>query len=247
MLDWSFAIEKHREALKAILAMLVAMAGLPFPHAGGGGGAAVADGGATLPRRLHRALLALLRPAEAAARRLVIVAARGLVVALRSSRPDAAAARKAPPTPPKAVPRALSLPLFDPLPRWKRRVRQAAVPRISVPGFIAPFPVAPRYPPSPNDPVDAARLVLRLKVLAAALDDLPRHARRFARWRRARVDADGQERSGPRSGRFRRTWPLRPGRPPGHRSRKSGRPAYAVHEVLDDLHGLAVWALQDTS
>ena len=36
-LDWNFAIDKHREALKAILAMLVAMAGLPALHACGGG------------------------------------------------------------------------------------------------------------------------------------------------------------------------------------------------------------------
>jgi hypothetical protein len=61
-MDWNAAIEKNREALKRVLTMLVAMAGLA--------------GGATLPRHLHRAVLRLLRPAEAAARRLVIVAAR---------------------------------------------------------------------------------------------------------------------------------------------------------------------------
>ncbi len=69
-MDWNAAIEKNREALKRILAALVAMAGLADCRAG------------TLPRHLHRAVLRLLRPAESAARRLVIVAARGLVVTL---------------------------------------------------------------------------------------------------------------------------------------------------------------------
>ena len=73
-MDWNAAIERNREALKRILAMLVAMAEL-------------AGGGATLPRHLHRAVLRLLRPAESAARRLVIVAARGLVVTLPPPRP----------------------------------------------------------------------------------------------------------------------------------------------------------------
>jgi hypothetical protein len=73
-MDWNAAIEKNREALKRVLAILVAMAGL-------GGGET------TMPRHLHRAVLGLLRPAEAAARRLIIVTARGLVVALPPARP----------------------------------------------------------------------------------------------------------------------------------------------------------------
>src|SRR5687768_858765 len=72
-MDWNVAIERNREALKRVLAMLVAMAGL-------GGGQAV------LPRHLHRAVLRLLRPAESAARRLVIATARGLVVPSPPSR-----------------------------------------------------------------------------------------------------------------------------------------------------------------
>jgi len=237
-LDWDFAIEKHREALKRILATLVAMAGLACV----GGDAAVA--GATLPRRIHGTLLALLRPAEAAARRLVIIAARGLVVARRNARPKAGAPRGAGmlATSPKTVPRALSLPLSDPLPRWERRVSHAGVPRISVPGFTTPFPIAERREPSPDDPIDSARFFLRLQALADVLDDLPRHARRFARWRATRA---GAREAGPT--RFRRIWPLRPGWPPGHRSRRSRRSAHEVHEILGDLHGLAFWALNDTS
>ena len=80
-MDWNAAIEKNREALKRILAALVAMAGLAgadpgFPSRVRGGG--------TLPRYLHSAVLRLLRPAESAVRRLIIVAARGVVVPARS-------------------------------------------------------------------------------------------------------------------------------------------------------------------
>ena len=191
-MDWNAAIEKNREALKRVLAMLVAMAGL--------------DGGrpATLPRHLHRAVLSLLRPAEAAARRLIIVAARGIVVALppaspRKPRPTSTILRNGigtgivmprgfrPSAGPQPRRRArLALPLFDPLPRWNARKRPAAsgFPRISIPGLTQPFPV-PRAP-SPDDPIDAARLALRLGALGRALDDLPREARRFARWKARR-------------------------------------------------------------
>src|SRR5688572_1079183 len=110
-MDWNAAIEKNREALKRVLAILVAMAGL-------GGGET------TMPRHLHRAVLGLLRPAEAAARRLIIVTARGLVVALpparpRKSEPKQVRQRKAshagiPMLSENLPPRAPSLPLLDP-------------------------------------------------------------------------------------------------------------------------------------
>ncbi len=237
-MDWNFAIEKHREALRRILAMLVAMAGFPTLDAAGRE--------ATLPRRLRRALLALLRPAEAAARRLVIVAARGLAVVRRKVRSDAVTPHRAggPATPPKTA--AHALPLFDPLPRWKQRwVPHAGVPRISVPGLTTLFAIAEPREPSPDDSVGAARLLMRLHALADVLDDLPRHARRFARWRAAQARAWESRGAGPT--RPRRIWPLRPGRPPGHHPRGNPRPAHAVHEVLSDLHGLAFSALNDTS
>ena len=234
-MDWNAAIERNREALKGVLAMLVAMVGL-------GGGEAI------LPRHLYRAVLRLLRPAEAAARRLIIVTARGLVVPPlrpREPQPKSVIARKAdgagiPIPPASAPPRAPSLPLLDPLRPWNGRVRPVArgVPRISVPGYSQPFPIAVRRPPSPDDPVNAARLAFRLEALASALNDLPGQARRFARWR-ARRDAALAR------GAICRLWPLRPGRPPGGRRRP-------VHEAQEDLnvgHGLAFWALQspDTS
>jgi hypothetical protein len=281
-MDWDRAIERNREALKRVLASLLAMAGLagftspPHPELVEGAGE---DGSARrgeaeplaepgegcfsgarpmLPRHLHRAVLRLLRPAEAAARRLVIVAARGLVVELPSARPrrpkpKSAILRNGVGTGivvPRNLPprenlgpyprRSLCLPLTDTLPRWRGPGRTAAksVPRISFPGFGAPFPVPVRRPPLANDPIDAGRLALRLAALAAALDDLPGHAQRFARWR-SRRDA----------GLVRRISPLRPGRPPGQHAASSRRPAHEIYEVLGDLQWFAFKALErpDTS
>ncbi len=206
-MDWNAVIERNREALKRILAALVARAGL-------GAGAAPAsplwgeDRGtpqpreATLPRHLHRAILALLRPAEAAARRLIIIAARDLV--LPPPRPRKVEPKATPilvrtridasmlvpryllPQPvsiSRPAPRALALPLLDALPRWSGRGRSATrgVMCISIPGVTERVPIPP--PPMPGDPVHATRLALRLDALARALDDLPREARRFALWR----------------------------------------------------------------
>ncbi|MDQ2704654.1 MAG: hypothetical protein M3Y43_05795 [Pseudomonadota bacterium] len=252
-MDWNAAIEMNRDALKRVLVMLVAMVGL--------------DGGrpTTLPRHFHRAVLSLLRPAEAAARRLIIVAARGIVVTLPPAREPKATQpalgtsivkgigtgivmpRGFRPGHSRAAPCRLALPLFDPLPRWGASPRRAASgrPRISIPGLTRPFPV-PRQP-SRDDPVDAARLALRLGALARALDELPREARRFARWRARRDRALA-------AGCIHRVTPLRPGRPPGGRlsrydpdapRRKNIRD---IDEILAHTHALARYALNpDTS
>lgn len=77
-MDVNVAIERNREALRRILAMLVAMAGAAFPtHACGGA--------VTMPRHLRLAVLRLLRPAESAARRLIVALAKGIVVPLQRS------------------------------------------------------------------------------------------------------------------------------------------------------------------
>ena len=136
------------------------------------------------------------------------------------------------------------LPLFDPIrlpkPDRRRYVPPHAAPRISVPGFTVPHRLPP--PPAPDDPLDATRLHLRLQALAAALDDLPKHATRFARWkaRRDRDRADGR-----RNDRPRRLTPLKPGRPPG----SVLRPTHEVHDILADLQHFARQALAppDTS
>lgn len=157
--------------------------------------------------------------------------------------------------------RRLSLPLFDPPRRISvlsqgrsshgaSTVRAHATPRILFPGaaVTASLPPPPR-PASPDDPVDATHLRLRLAALSAALADMPGQARRFARWQALSA------RQGSAPGRLRRLSPLRPGRPPGGRlsrfdpSARRGRNIRDVDEILAHAHALAHYALQppDTS
>lgn len=250
-MDWSLAIDINREALKRVVAALVAMAGF----AGGDAGSLPVLPGRyvgvdTLPRRLHRAVLRLLRPAEAAARRLVIMAARDIVVAPPCPRPRKAGKPSRPHG--CAAARTVSFPLLDPLrdPLRRRPVNKArSVPRIWAPGCRDPLPVPPRREPSPHDPVDAGRLGRRLSALGRVLDDLPRAARHFARWRARTMDnRDKGTRSD--AGRLRRRWPLKPGLPPGARRPGSRRREdHPVDEILRATHGLALWAMtrSDTS
>ena len=132
------------------------------------------------------------------------------------------------------------LPLVDPLQNpLRRRVRYTPphlAPRISF------FDGRPRRrlppPPSPDDMIDATPLARRLTALARALDDLPGHARRLARWK-ARRDA----------GRTRRLSPMKPGRAPGLSHATSRRPTHEVHEILKDMQYFAREVLEtpDTS
>lgn len=250
-MDWDYAIELNRQALARVLAMLFAMAGLASwddvyaqPAAPI---AALRNPAPMLPRRVYRTLLKLMVPAEAAVRRLVIMAARGLEVIL--ARPRATVPGK--PVRPKKparrpVPRPLALPLVDALPARPMRPRtfclRRGVPRISVPGFGEPFAISRR---SPEEVVDAARLARRLDALRRALDDLTGQAQRFARWKARHMPSPGALRPPEGRARCRRNWPLRPGRPPGWRRKSS----HAVHEALNNVHGLALWALEppDTS
>jgi hypothetical protein len=284
-MDWGLAIEKNRDALKRILAMLVAIATMTD--------AAVADqnGGfrpAVLPRHLHRFVLRLLRPVESATRRLIIIAARGLVVKIPQWRPRKPSQRKPPlnrkngygtgivirpgPLPdwarellPKRSP-PLSLPLLDVLPRYgfrRRSARPAVAPRIRLLGNDPINPLfrhrepPPPSAPTPDDPLDATRIRYRLEAISRALDDLPGQAMRMARWaarrdarsarerdgadaQRADRDSEGKRRADIRNPRprYHRLSPMRPGRPPGFRKRSP----HEVHQVLNELHGLAVWA-----
>ena len=153
----------------------------------------------------------------------------------------------------------MSLPLFDPLPRrrgYRRLVPPHAAPRVLFPGLAEPHSL-PR-PPSADDPIDATRLGLRLAALGAALDDLPGHAMRYARWKARRADAQARDAglaSKEPARRFRRIWPLRPGRPPGGRllrydpAATHPRRIREVDEILAHAHALAVCALEapDTS
>lgn len=238
-MDWKGAIEHHHAALRRIVAVLVAMAGLVR------GGDVSTEVPETLPRHLHRTLLRLLRPAEAAARRLIILAARGI----EAPPPGPVRDRHGPGSAFLARPggtgivmpkrlrgrgaaRSFSLPICDDLPLpHGGRAAPVSVPRVCCPGVTVPLPVPVRRVPLPDDPLDARALRGRLAALSRVLDTLPRQALRYARWRARR-----------RRGPFHRVWPLRGGRPPGWR-RPCGPRAHAVHGVLDDLHGLAFFTL----
>jgi hypothetical protein len=226
------AIKRNSEALKEIIAGLFAMLELA-------GGITVV----LLPRSVHSAVRRVLWPAESALRRLIVIAARGLVVKVAPSRPTPR------PKPVGSIRKGggsrLSFQLFDTRKSFpelrQHRVKYAKnPPRIIFFGDhsrvddLWPRPVtAPPSPPS-DGLVNAVPLTRRLAALKLALEDLPRQARRMARWRARREIAP--------SPKFRS--PLRPGRPPGSRR----KPIHLVDEVLIECHGLAWDALKpDTS
>jgi hypothetical protein len=232
-MDWDEIIERNRGRILAAIAPLLGF-----------------DPGrrAQMPRYLCRALLTLLRPAESAARRLIIIAARGIAVKLRLGAP-------------RAFPKGLAMSsdaqriaafcLIDPLKRsapegfgwskdWSRQWgRQQAIPRISVPGLFDPvFPVQKRIP-CKHDPISTAALLARIEALKSALANLPREARRLARWK-ARGELARQGAHKPH-----RLSPLRPGGAPGlHRHKPRD-----IDAILADSHYFAVeaWDRPDTS
>ena len=228
-MDWARAIERNSEALKAIVETLFAMLGLA-------GEATVSR----LPRSVHSAVLRVLRPAESAMRRLIIIAARGLVVKLAPSSPMP----KGHMTGKGGTPRS-SFQLFDPRKNFAE-LRQHRVKFTRNPPRIHFFtgdswvtrtwsarPPAADPAPPPDGLVGAARLTRRLQALKLALEDLPRQARRLARWRVRRENAP--------SPKFKS--PLRPGHPPGYRR----NPVHEVDEVLAECHGLACDAMKPDS
>ena len=210
-MNWQLAIEKNHEALKRILAMLVALAGMTA-----GADRNRDGGGKTLPRHLHRFVLRLLRPAESATRRLIIIAARNVVVTLAPQRQRKPKLKPEPrtilvldrvngsivsvpmvlPEPPRdaAKPRkpCMSLPLFDPLGRFgvrRRHTRPTVPPRIrSMDDSRDYVPLPATSAPSADDPLDVTTLHRRLDAIGRALNDLPGQATRLARWQ-ARRDA----------------------------------------------------------
>ncbi|MGL4488574.1 MAG: hypothetical protein ACRCU5_03920 [Rhizobiaceae bacterium] len=243
-MDWTLAIQRNRDALLRVVAALFAYAGL-------------ADGAvfSVLPRHVYRAVLRVLRPAESAVRRLIIIAAHGLVL-------KAIAARAAPVglVSKSAAQHTCAFPLIDPLKRFlpfaqdhqdgantfdfvdedesdsepKATVDDScALPRISVPGVYEPTLILPSVP-SPYDLINAAHLGRRFEALSRALANLPKQARRLARWQARRslaLTSSGPLRQG-------RISPFRPGLPPGHRQRS----IHEIDDILRECHGLALEA-----
>ena len=231
-MDWDLAVKRNSEALKGIVAALFVLLGLDGT-----------DRMVRLPQNLHRAALRVLHPAESALRRLIVIVARGLVVKL---------------TPSRAMPKGTiigkgrnshpSFKLFDQRKSFAELRQRGRRPTRNPPRihFFSPDPrvaaiwasyrpaVVAAPPPQPDGLVNAEPLTRRLQALKAALDDLPRQAKRLARWRLKRDTIP--------SPKFKS--PLRPGPPPGHRKKK----VYEVDEVLTECHWLAWDAMRlDTS
>ncbi len=223
-MDWDLAIKRNSEALIEIVADLFAMLGL----------VALTDTVSRLPWPTYRAVLRILRPAESALRRLIVVAARGIVVEPAVSRPIPAGTKG---TRKGRCQRSASFQLFDPRTRIvlpRRRIPKRPGPRIHmfnadnelVTVWPPPRPATSPTPPPPkaaDGMVSAARVIRRLEALEAALQDLPRQARRLVRWRMRQEKLPNPSFKSP----------LRPGRPPGYRRR-------AVHQV-DELLGECSW------
>ena len=206
-MDWDFAIERHRVPLLGFVLELFAMIGLT-------------EGGTVerLSRPLYRLVLGILRPAESAVRRLIIVAARDIVVEPSPKRPFPAGRVIAGKGQGK---RGASFRLFDPRKdfdggKGRRHKGRKVEPRIHVfdfdpriPLLLRQQPAAPAPAPAPDpekdDTVNAGPLCRRLFAIMRALEDLPRQAKRLARWRSRPIE----ER------RPKLTTPIRVGRPPG--------------------------------
>ncbi|MGB8817302.1 MAG: hypothetical protein WCC66_05195, partial [Rhizobiaceae bacterium] len=221
------------DALQRIVAALFAMlaAAASTSPASGRGGPQDRRGPVCLPRHIYAAILLILRPAESALRRLILMAAIGLALKPRVSRPlpdglpaFSASATKTP-----------AFCLLDPLKVFTREDFDTnALPRF---GFDSvhdqEFDTSPLV--QPDLPVNAAQLYARLRALRHALSDLPRQARRLARWQ-ARRDLALKSKAPFKPMRLSI---FRPGLPPGWRQRS----IHEIDEVLRECHGLALYAV----
>jgi hypothetical protein len=231
-MDWDNIIERNRERILLAIAPLLAVLGFDLRRR------------EEVPRHFHRTLIALLRPAESAVRRLIIIAARGIVVTLRLgvSRGFPAGLAQKLKIALEEEDRFPSFQLIDPLKRfapqdfgWAQEWSQdwgkeQVIPRISVPGLFDPvFPQAVPVPDR-NDPIGTAALIRRIRSLQDALGNLPRHARRLARWKAKNDPARQAESRKPV-----RLSPFRPGPAPGLRRHEERE----IDMILGDCHYFA--------
>lgn len=221
---WKAAVTRNSAALKAIVAPLLA---LLARHGG--------KDTHMLPRAIHSAILRVLRPAESALRRLIVIVA--LDVTLVASPPRPAPAPRERKERARPAPASIAFQLFDPRKRFGQwRVAYAKqAPRVYmiapdpplIPIFQRPLSALP--PREPERQVTARHLRLRLGAFTAALDDLPRQAKRLLRWQARR-----KQKKPPTF-----IAPLRPGAPPGYRK----KPQADVDFILAECHSFAMGVL----
>ena len=217
-MDWTLAIRRNRDQLKAIVLTLFALARMRV------GGSLF-----TLPRSTFAIIMAILRPAESAVRRLILIAAHRVVICPRPARTFVILGHR-PGDPVSAMPSGMiptrAFHLFDPLKSFDPEAIWDVEPK-----WESGFDLAPGYTSTlaaPDTPLDAVHLGQRLNAILRALDNLPHQARRLARWQIKR-DAALKARKPTRMS------PMRPGLPPGWRERK----IHEIDDVLRECHGLA--------
>ena len=211
--DWTGMVEANRRRLLGLLSVLLLL---------------MPEGSGPIRRAVWRKIVNRLMPMEAALRRLIVVAAIDLSVSLRPALPypgnipNASGSGERPPL----------FGLIDALRRIGVPTRKRGPKREPNICFLDEWKPPPkRAVPSDDDLLDATALRRRLAAFRAALDDLPKQAMRLARWM-----ARGERARN--SGTWRRMYPMRSGRPPGHRER--GRRDEDI--VLADCHDLALRA-----
>lgn len=190
--DWAKAVERNSEKLKPIIAALFAMLGLTESSMMAG----------RIPRELHRKVLRILRPAEAAVRRLIVIAARGLEVKAPPSRPMAKGQKITAKKNKDKVLRPIfkledsRAPMLPPVRRGKParfgpRIHSWPYDTFFESQRIKSEILAAKAALAADGRVDGSRLSLRLQAIAMALGDLPKQAKRLARWkaRRERIAA----------------------------------------------------------
>ncbi len=212
-MDWPLVIDRNRTALTTIIVALMVSLGLVS------GGRLV-----TLPLFLYRRALRILRPAESAVRRLIMIVAHEMALRgfkLRVARRDGLAEFLVFSRPnPRGEPALPSFSLIDPLKLFGREAPD-------MDGFYA----GEESDTPDKTPVPAASLGLRILALKHALENLPRHAIRLARWYEQRDLAYAQNLA-------HRYSPMRPGPAPASEKRKT----HEVDEVLLECHLLAIYA-----
>jgi hypothetical protein len=201
-----------------------------------------------LPRHIYYKILLILRPAESALRRLILTASRGLVVKVGVSRP-APAGFSIKPREGSDAERVPAFQIIDPRKRfdwvWKEYANEpeASAAPPSVPRIVSFDSNGPQFAPPPplypddDGPGGPAQLIRRLLAIKGALDDLPKQARRLARWRARRELTKNP------NGLFKKGYydcSSRPGLPPGWRDKR----LHDVDDVLKECHRLAKYVCE---